>query len=53
LQSIDQVFNFKAAKTWSSCYDPVRAKIRIMPQERVGLVLVGKNPDFFFMKAAK
>ena len=34
-------------------FDPVRAKLRIMPQERVGLFVIGKDPDFFFVKAAK
>ena len=31
----------------------MRAKLRIMPQERAGLVMPGKNPQAYFLVAAK
>ena len=45
-------FISREVKDYLRFYDPLRAKIRIMPAERVGIV-IGKEPDFYFVKAAK
>ena len=34
-------------------YNPLRVKLRIMPQERAGLIKPGKNSQYYFIKAAR
>lgn len=47
-----KAYHSKLVSQYASTFDPLRARLRIMPSTRVGIV-IGKGPDFFFMKASK
>lgn len=46
-------YDGQSSQNYSNAFDPMRQKIRLMPQTRVRHLGSGKNPDFYFLKAAK
>lgn len=43
----------KEFSEYADTFDPTRSKLRLMPKSKVNNFMIGKTPDFYFLKAAK